>query len=281
MGKNLNEMGVGEWVIKVIGCGYHITPKVQLAAGFDEDMIISLPYQCFLLQGYGMNILVDCGMNERMHPYGDVMGKIVFYSTSVQFLESLEKEGLKPEDIDMMIYTHLHADHAGNANFFPNTRVIVQKDEYNALLNPCIKEKELELYDQGVIPVFENNPNLQLIEGDIDLMEGIRLIKTPGHTRGHMSLVINSVNGLRILVGDLFHLPIGPFPQLDKLMDYEGVWHDVTPAPESWTVMPSSLVLNFFDFYDSVDKVRAHMPKNDPKYLICGHDAELRFKDQL
>jgi len=274
-------IGAGEWTAKVISCGYHTTPKGTLAAGFDDDMIIDLPYQAFLLQGYGLNIMIDNGMNERVHAYGEKAGKFTFYSTSVQMLESLEQEGLTPGDIDVVIYTHLHADHAGNANFFPKTKTIVQKDEWYALLNPCPKEMELELYDQAVIPVLQNNPNFLLVDGDVSIMEGIRLIKTPGHTRGHQSLVVNTKNGVRVFAGDQFHLPPCAFPQMDKLMDSNGVWRPITPAPAHWKFMPSGLILNYFDYYASAEKIKAHMPANDPAYLICGHDAELKFKEAL
>ena len=277
MGK-LDPIGAGRWKAKVIPCGDHITRKGILTAGFDEDLVIKLPYQAFLLQDNGFNILIDNGQNERHNAYGHTNGEVTFYATSVQMLESLEKEGLKPDAIDLVIYTHLHSDHAGNANFFPKTKTIVQKDEYYNLLNPCFKEKQFALFDKGTIPALQNNPNLILVDGDIGLMEGIRLIKTPGHTRGHQSLVVNTANGVRIFAGDQFHLPMSCFPWLDTLMDSDGVVHKVTPAPD-WPVMPSNFVFDYYDYYASAEKIKALMPEADPEYLICGHDASLKFRN--
>jgi glyoxylase-like metal-dependent hydrolase (beta-lactamase superfamily II) len=217
-------------------------------------------------------------MNENMNPYGYDDGVTVFYATSVQFLDSLTKLGLEPGDIDMVVYTHLHADHAGNAKYFPTTKSVVQKDEWLACLNPCFRENLLRLYDQGSIPPLQNNPNLMLVEGDMELTEGIRLIKTPGHTRGHQAVAVNTTRGFRIFAGDQFHLPICCFPWIDTLTDYEGVEHAVTPAPD-WPVMPAGLVMDYYDFYDSADKIKGQLPELDPRYVVCGHDGSLMYRD--
>ena len=277
MGK-LGKVGVGNWKAKVIPCGDFVNPKTILCDGFDPELIIKVPYQCFLLQNGDFNVLIDNGMHERHCGYGEKIGETTFYATSKHFLDSLKNEGLEPDDIDLIVYTHLHADHAGNAQFFPNTKTVVQKDEYNGLLNPTFKEELIDLFDEGTIPALQNNPNLLLIDGDFDLMEGIRLITTPGHTRGHQSVLVNTVNGIRIFAGDLFHYPPCCFPWMDKLMDSDGVEHDITPMPD-WPVMPGQLVFNYYDFYASVEKVKALMPEIEPQYLICGHDASLRYRD--
>jgi glyoxylase-like metal-dependent hydrolase (beta-lactamase superfamily II) len=277
MGKP-NHAGRGNWKAKVIPCGDHITRKTVLCAGFDDDLVLRIPYQAFLLQNNGFNVLIDNGQNERHNAYGQKSGEFTFYATSEQLLESLEKEGLVPDDIDLVLYTHLHADHAGNANFFPKTKTVAQKAEYENLLNPCFKEIQLALYDQGTIPALRNNPNFTLVDGDVELMEGIRLVTTPGHTRGHQAIVVNTVNGLRIFAGDQFHLPPCCFPWLDTLMDSQGVEHKITPAPD-WPAMPSNLVFNYYDYYASCGKLKALMPDNGTEYMVCGHDASLQYKD--
>lgn len=262
----------------MVDCGYHITPKGVLAEGPDPDMILAIPYQAFLLTDGKMNILIDAGMNESSNEYGAKVDCFEFYATSKQFLEGLNRIGIEPNDIDLVIYTHLHSDHAGNAKYFSNTRTIVQKDELMGSLNPCFKEKLLRLYDSAYIPWIQNNPNLMVIDGDTDVMEGVRIIKTPGHCRGHQSVVVNTVNGLRIFTGDALHLTIGAFPWIDTIMDYFGVEHKVTPLPD-WPVIPASLVFNYYDYYSSAQKIKAHIPEDDPKYLICGHDASLSRRD--
>ncbi|HWQ77748.1 MAG TPA: N-acyl homoserine lactonase family protein [Anaerovoracaceae bacterium] len=278
MAKYSDSRGKGKWKVTVVPCGYIVSPKNKLAdSGYDEDMIISFPCQAFLLQDGTMNILIDNGMNESMNAYGSNDGVNSYYATSVQFLESLGKIGLAPEDIDLLIYTHLHADHAGNAKYFPSTKTIVQRDEWIGCLNPCHREKMLRLYDPDTVLPLQNNPNLMLVDGDLDLMNEIRLIKTPGHTRGSQALAVNTTNGLRIFVGDQFHLPICCFPWIDTLMNYEGIELAVTPDPDS-PAMPATLVMNYYDFYNSAEKIKALLPEEDPQYIICGHDAAVMYK---
>jgi glyoxylase-like metal-dependent hydrolase (beta-lactamase superfamily II) len=278
MANSNNTYGKGRWRAKVVGCGYHVNHKNVLAEGPDPDLILAIPYQAFLLTDGKTNILIDNGMNESSNAYGAVVDGVEFYSTGAQFLEGLKKWDLVPDDIDLVIYTHLHSDHAGNAKYFAKTRTIVQKDELLGAVNPCFKEKSLRLYDTTYLPWIQDNPNLMPVDGDMDLIEGIRLIKTPGHSRGHQSLVVNTVNGVRIFGGDALHLPIGAFPWMDTIMDYFGVEHKVTPMPD-WPVMPASLVFNYYDYYASAQKIKAIMPADDPKYLICGHDASLAGRD--
>jgi glyoxylase-like metal-dependent hydrolase (beta-lactamase superfamily II) len=278
MDKIKPDFGRGSWRANVVDCGYHITPKKILVEGSNPDMRLALPYQAFLLSNDNTNILIDNGMNECSNKYGDMVDDVEFFSTSEQFLKGLKKHGLLPEDIDTVIYTHMHSDHAGNAKYFSRTRTIIQRDELFGALNPCFKEKQLRLYDPSYIQYVQNNPNLLMIDGDINFMEGIRIIKTPGHSRGHQSLVVNTVNGVRVFAGDALHLTIGAFPYLDTIEDYFGNMHKVTPMPE-WPIAAASLAFNYYDYYASAEKLKAHMPEDDPKYLICGHDASLARRD--
>src|SRR5439155_11226731 len=77
----------------------------------DEMNRIAMALRVLLIQGNGMNILVDSGMGEK---YDDKMRKIYKYDSSkTSLLGSLEQKGLKPEDITHVIQTHLHFDHTG------------------------------------------------------------------------------------------------------------------------------------------------------------------------
>lgn len=271
--------GAGKWKLKVLSCGTHKNYKGNLSSGYDQDLFIKLPYLAFLLQDGNMNILVDNGINERYVKDGKAWGGIPAWASSKDLLESLAAEGLEPKDIDLILYTHLHNDHAGNANFFPTTKSIAQKDEWANLLNPCFAELQRRDFDLEVVPYLASNPNFVKIDGDMDLMEGIRLIKTPGHTRGSMSIVVNTVNGLRIIVGDLFHMPCNCFPKMEEMPDCDGVMHKITPAEDNPPSLRSSLVYDCYSYYESVDKIKALLPEMDPKYVICGHDPALLLKN--
>lgn len=275
----IKKLGVGKWKTTVLSCGTHMNYKGALSSGYDQELFIKLPYLAYLLQDGNMNILIDNGINERYIKDGKAWGGIPAWASSKDLLDSLAKHNLKPEDIDLILYTHLHNDHAGNANLFPTTRSIVQKDEWENLLNPTYAELQRRDFDLEVVPYLQNNPNFLKIDGDFDLMEGIRLIKTPGHTRGSQSIVVNTTEGLRIYVGDLFHMPCCCFPWMTEMPDCDGVMHKITPATDNAPSLRSSLVYDCYSYYESVDKIKALVPVLDPEYVVCGHDPAIFPRD--
>lgn len=273
------ELGTGKWKATALFCGWHIAPKSFHTVGYDEDLVMKMPYLAFLLQDEEQNILIDNGINSNFIIDGKAWAGCPAEAGEKDLLESLAKQGLKPEDIDLVLYTHLHNDHAGNAHLFPNTKSIAQKDEWYNLNNQVFAEKLRRDYDPAVIPVLQANKNFFTIEGDMHLMEGIKLIKTPGHTRGSMSVVVNTVNGVRVFVGDQFHQVCSCFPWMEEITDCDGVKHKITPAPADWPTIPSSLVYNYYAYYDSAEKIKVHIPELKPECVICGHDAAVLFRE--
>lgn len=268
----MRDKEIGKWKLTTIDCGWHIGNKINLTPGWD-NMPVKLPYLAFLLQDGKINVLVDNGINERFLIDGKAWGGSPADCGEKDLVGSLAKVGLKPSDIDIVIYTHLHNDHAGNSHLFMNTVSYAQRDDMDNLLNPCFAELPRRDFDFEVIPFLKNNRDLILIDGDLDLMEGIKLIKTPGHTRGSQSVVVNTENGVRIIVGDLFHLRCQCFPYMTEMIDYDGNMLKITPAPENWPTIPSTLVYNYYDYYNSYHKVRSYCPEWKPEYMICGHES--------
>ena len=158
----MSSIGVGKWKVTTIDCGWHIGNKVNLTPGKD-DAPVKLPYLAFLLQDGEKNILIDNGINERFLIDGKAWGGCPADCGEKDVVNSLAKVGLKPSDIDIMLYTHLHNDHAGNAQLFMNTRSYAQFDDYDNLLNPCYGETVRRDHDPAVIPFLKQNPNLTWI----------------------------------------------------------------------------------------------------------------------
>lgn len=98
--------------------------------------------------------------------------------------------GFDPGDITHVINSHYHFDHCGGNHHLPNATTICHKTELEAARSPQPFEKlgyshlDFEGTDTGYEPTFE------LLEGDVDIAKGVRLVETPGHTAGHYSLLV-------------------------------------------------------------------------------------------
>jgi glyoxylase-like metal-dependent hydrolase (beta-lactamase superfamily II) len=111
-------------------------------------------------------------------------------------LAALAERGIPRDDIRHIVLSHLHFDHVANAECFPNAEIILHETEY--AYGDQYKSKDAALSQHQVEAVFRS-PRLTLVSGEIDVLPGIRMIKTPGHTGGHVSLSM-VVDGERVIL---------------------------------------------------------------------------------
>jgi glyoxylase-like metal-dependent hydrolase (beta-lactamase superfamily II) len=150
--------------------------------GIDSDVAWWVPVNCALLSTADVNVLVDAGVGPKPRtflPDGDA-----------RLLDELE-----PEDVDLVVLTHLHIDHVGWAGAFPNARYVVHEDDWAYFMSesslaerPHLREKLLPLEAQ-----------VELVEDEVEVSPGIRVQPAPGHTPGHMIVRADGV----AVVGDL------------------------------------------------------------------------------
>jgi glyoxylase-like metal-dependent hydrolase (beta-lactamase superfamily II) len=234
--------------------------------------VVDLPFLGFLLQSGQENILVDTGIAEDFIVDGQAWGCPT--EGGNPFVErALAKWNLTPDDISTVIYTHLHFDHAGNCGLFSRARHIAQKDEWREILDPPPIARFRGDYDRRVIPELERF-YLYLINGDMQLTEGIRLLKTPGHTSGSQAIAVSTTGGEYYITGDTFNFKHNAFPHLAEMTGMDGKTMKITPAPEGFgPAIPSSLIHDFYAWYDSVAMLKA-MAKT-PEFLIFAHEPSL------
>lgn len=152
---------------------------------------IWIPIYVFYLEGGKEKILIDTGLEQFVVP------PRVAEENGVQILEfeeALATCGLRPEDVDVIIHTHLHNDHCENDRKCPNARVYVQRAELEFFRNPHPIDHRYEsdlLEGVHVVPV----------EGDAEILDGIRVLLTPGHTPGSQSVVVNTSRGKAVITG--------------------------------------------------------------------------------
>lgn len=149
---------------------------IQVASGFT-------PIVCYLVQtGDGKNILIDSGLPKGFQPPPEMGLPPISYGKNV--VEQLALLDLRPEDIDMLICTHFDIDHCGNHPAFAQAELVVQRQHYELA---CGGHPRFARWNS-----LWNDPALRYrqLDGDGELLPGIELIETHGHTRGHQSVLV-------------------------------------------------------------------------------------------
>lgn len=175
-----------------------------------------MAYFVWLIRGAGRTILVDTGFNRDAAE-----------SRRRDFIrcptEGLRALGVKPEDIDDVIITHLHYDHAGNAPLFPNARFHLQEKEMQAATGPDMRHKVCRhAYEvEDVVHMVRQNfrERVCFLNGDRDFAPGISLHLVGGHTRGLQIVRVHTARGWLVLASDAAHyyanvVEAMPFPGL-------------------------------------------------------------------
>ncbi|OBC11358.1 hypothetical protein A5784_34730 [Mycobacterium sp. 852013-50091_SCH5140682] len=225
--------------VSILNSGIHpdIPDNRALLYGFRDDIVrldgsvhegVMVPVPVWLILGGDKTILIDSGLGDvdevasMQHRYG--VDFVASRSHDQDIRAGLARYGVKPEDIDIVVLTHLHFDHVGNNEIFPNATFFVQKDELPQATTPphfC-----MFYYPEYVYKVEQIRDRLHVIDGDYHLADGIRLLKIGGHTPGCMVVLVETGSGVVCLTSDVMYnyvnlelnWPMGSFWNLPELM---------------------------------------------------------------
>jgi N-acyl homoserine lactone hydrolase len=112
--------------------------------------------------------------------------------------------GVKPEDIQTVVVTHLHYDHGSNLDQFPDACVILQRDELAHAVDPVPTQRLFYFKEAAIQLMSRRRPaKLRLIDGDAELVKGVDLLKVPGHTPGMQVPIVTTARGTVGVVSDL------------------------------------------------------------------------------
>jgi len=136
---------------------------------------------CYLVQTHdGQNILIDSGVPDDYTLSGGTS-----LENARTIIAHLQELALAPDDIDLVVCTHLDIDHVGFHDAFPAAEFVIQRQEYESA------RAGHERYQNG--GAHWNHPALRyrIVDGDTELLPGLSLIKTSGHTPGHQSVLLH------------------------------------------------------------------------------------------
>lgn len=192
------------------GAMFGVVPKViwEKMVSCDEKNRVDLDLNLFLVKTKDKNILIDAGMGETLT---DRMKRIYGIEKDSNLNQGLANFGLRPEDIDLVIPTHLHMDHAGGVvkfdqsgekvPTFPNAKHIIQLQEWKDGLSP--DERTMVTYFPDNLLVLKGSGLVELVDGEVEVESGIKVIPTGGHTRGHQAVLIDTGNEKILCPGDI------------------------------------------------------------------------------
>lgn len=178
-----------------------------------QSGILAITIQSFLVRQSGLTILVDaCGGNdkERARPH--------FHRRAWPWLDRLRQAGVAPEDIDVVLCTHLHVDHVGwntrleNGRWvptFPNARYLVAQREWDywRTAGPSVLVRTGDFITDSVLPIFDSG-QAELIGDRHALKSDIAIEAAPGHTPGLSMLRLSGGGSEAIVCSDLMHHPL-------------------------------------------------------------------------
>lgn len=176
----------------------------------DAEHRMRLSLNCMVVRSGDEVLLVDTGMGDKVRGTPRERG---FPGEYGGLLDGLRALGLGPEDVTVVANTHLHADHCGwNTRrgddgrlipTFPRARYVVQRGELEAALFPNERTRGT-YFAENFEPLLDSG-QLELAEGEMELIPGVKFWPTPGHTADHASIVLSSGGETAIYTGDLVH----------------------------------------------------------------------------
>jgi glyoxylase-like metal-dependent hydrolase (beta-lactamase superfamily II) len=183
---------------------YKIHPIVMGTKVFDKGMMTyqhdygksyTIPIYCWYIEGGDKKILVDTG---EMRPIISEDRESAIGGKIFTFEEGLAQWGLAPDDIDIVIHTHLHNDHCENDFKCANAVFYVHEKELEHIHDPHpLDFRYLEDYIEDI----EDNGQIIKVTEDREIVPGIRVMHTPAHSEGGLTVLIETEKGTAAITG--------------------------------------------------------------------------------
>ena len=238
---------------------FQIHPIVVGTKVFDKSMMtyqsgygqpLTIPIYCWYLEGGDQKILVDTG---EMGPIQSQNREQAIGGKIYSFEQGLARWQLSPDEIDLVIHTHLHNDHCENDFKCNNARFIVHANELECIHNPHPLDYR---YLEDFIADVEENGQIEIIDNDTEICSGISVIHTPAHTEGGLSVCVDTDKGKAIITG---------FCVIDENFDPPREIQAMEMA-----VIPPGTHVNAYESYDILMRIKEQadilLPLHEPKF---------------
>ena len=230
--------------------GTKVFDKGMMTYQHDYGKKYTNPIYCWYIEGGDQKILVDTG---EMNPIRSEDRETAIGGKIYTFEEGLALWGLKPEDIDIVIHTHLHNDHCENDYKCENASFYVHEKELKRIHDPHpLDFRYLEDYIEDI----EENGRIILVEEDSEIVPGIRVMHTPVHTDGGMTVIVDTAKGKAVITG--------------FCVIRENFYPPLEITAMEMDVIPPGTHVNAYEAYDIMLKVREMadilLPLHEPEF---------------
>jgi glyoxylase-like metal-dependent hydrolase (beta-lactamase superfamily II) len=208
------------------GAMFGVVPKPlwERRAPADDRNRIRLGLRPLLVRGRGRTLLVDAGIGGKT----DARNAAIYGIERERDLDALlAQRGVAGAEIDTVVATHLHFDHAGGftrtaaggtlAPAFPHARYLVRRGEWSDATHPHERNRASYL-PENFVPL-QSAGVIEYLEEDGEVMPGVRVVRTGGHTMHHQVVVIESAGRTAVFAADL--LPTAAHVDLPWIMGYD------------------------------------------------------------
>ncbi|MDD2619361.1 MAG: MBL fold metallo-hydrolase [Syntrophomonadaceae bacterium] len=238
---------------------------------FNPQIANSPSFIFLIIDEQGDKILVDTGFSKDY-----VFGYPPFSSYQRDINQELPKalasRGIIAENINQVILTHIHWDHTGGIGFFPKATFYCQAEEFRVLFR-LLPNEETGYCPSHWLPYLER---IKLVEGNMEIKPGIKLILSGGHTAGHQMVEVNTRLGKVLLGGDIRfdYSPMWQVPQENWDVIRQGpgkkmFWsNEVLPIIKDWLESNSISI-------ESNQTVQPFQKSSDHHQILFSHDSEL------
>ena len=178
---------------------------------FDEDGRLIQSIHTYVLKSADRVILIDTGVGNQKSRAGRIPA---FDMLDTPFLSRLSAIGVSPDEVDVVLCTHMHVDHLGWNTFrdgerwiptFPNARYLFVEAEYDAFIENAESDPAARLIRKDTVDPITSAGLVDLVSADHEFDATMRFEPSHGHSPGHVNIIVGSGDQTAVFIGDVMH----------------------------------------------------------------------------